>query len=103
MISIWCSSDQDERVAIAGKRSRVRSRSSKMRDQIRDYAFPPPDRLSSWEHIIGVTVSDTSMETAIEVVSTKANSWKMQPTTPPIEEDGNENRDQRKASHGEHQ
>jgi hypothetical protein len=44
--------------------------------------------LSSREHIIGVTVSETSMETAIEVVSTKANSWKMRPTTPPMKRMG---------------
>ena len=63
-------------------------------------AFRLPIGLSSREHIIGVTVSETSMETAIEVVRTKANSWNMRPTKPPMKRIGHENRNQRKA-HGE--
>jgi hypothetical protein len=36
------------------------------------------------EHIMGVTVSEMSMDTKMEVASTKANSWKRRPTMPPM-------------------
>jgi hypothetical protein len=38
--------------------------------------------------IIGVTVSDTSADTAMEAVSVNANSWKILPRMPPMNSSG---------------
>ena len=55
----------------------------------------------NFAHIIGVTVRDTSSETAMATLSVTANSRNKRPTMPPIISNGNENRDQR-CAHGEH-
>ncbi len=39
-------------------------------------------------HIIGVRVSDTTMETSTAMVSVSANSWNSRPTTPGMNSSG---------------